>query len=87
MVFVTTSPSVHVARIEALDLEPPILAAIESNRELAGLVHIVEPWDLERAASLPGSKVPARGIASGMASFAMICGDVFGATTDAPSAR
>lgn len=44
----------------ALDLEPPILAAIESNRELAGLVHIVEPWDFE-GAYLPGSKFPARG--------------------------
>lgn len=44
----------------ALDLEPPILAAIENCRELAGLVHIVEPWDFE-GAYLPGAKFPARG--------------------------
>lgn len=44
----------------ALDLEPPILAAIEGCRELARLVHIVEPWDFE-GAYLPGAKFPARG--------------------------
>jgi len=44
----------------ALDVEPPILAAIENCRELAGLVHIVEPWDFE-GAYLPGAKFPARG--------------------------
>lgn len=44
----------------ALDLEPPILAAIEGCRELAGLVHIVEPWDFG-GAYLPGAKFPARG--------------------------